>query len=204
MVNIVIFVDYDDTLLPTQLLLKDKYFFKFGKIAENTREELIKLEETVIKLLDNLNSKSNSNTYVVTNAEMNWVNESTRLYFPDMYKILNNYKIISASDLFGKKFPKSMTKWKFEVFKQIIDKIKESNDFDHTSTLHLISISDGKCENEAVDMFGKDDTMFFKKITTFKNNSIESLKKQLDLINDKIDYVIDHDGDMNIKLKKLS
>lgn len=209
MTNIVVFIDWDNTLLPTQILLNNSHYFKHGKISDRDQKELTEMDEIVISLLENLKSKSI--LFIITNADINWINLSTKTYYPKFYKQFSHYKIISAQDLHKDKFPKDTIKWKYETFKQILDNIKQittlKSDLVPTEKesntdvkLHVISIADGEQEKTVIDMLKKDYVAHFKNIQIASCSSISILKKQLILINNKMDDIIKHSGDINIKL----
>lgn len=196
MTHIIIFVDWDNTLLPTNLLTNDSHYFKYGVISDDMLKQLAQLEKSVETLLDSILAQAN--LFIVTNAELNWVNLSAQTYFPKLYKKLGNYKIISARDLHCDKFPKNIAKWKYEVFKQIIDKIKK----DSNMKVHVVNIADGDLEYDAIKLLFKlHQNFYIKNVQIIEQSSISKLKKQLDLINTNLDTIVKHNGDLTVKLK---
>lgn len=199
MINIIVFVDWDNTLLPTQALMNDEHFFKYGTMSEVMKKQLGQLEEVIINLLDEIKSKSN--LFVITNATINWVIMSTKTYFPKLNEKLGQYNVISAQDLHKDKYPKNIIKWKYESFKQIIDDIQTK--LSQENNVHLISIADGEIEGLAIDMLRENEKLFIKKIIILPNSPINRLRRQLLVIRENLNHILTYEGNMNIKMKLL-
>lgn len=204
MINIIVFVDWDNTLLPTYALQNDKYYFKNGNLSNITLLQLQNLEEIILKFFDTIcNICNKSDLFIITNAESSWVNFSAKIYLPifyDKFLKLNEQNLISAQDLHSDEYPDDIEKWKYQVFKTIIDNFIEKNKITNVK-LSVISIADGDLEYNIMEkIINKKNNILVKKIKLTKQSSIINLIKQIDILNKNFVEIVNKEENLNIKL----
>jgi len=91
-------LDWDDTLFPSTAL---DSFESFESLSEELKLNVDQLEQTIVKLLTELNRTGF--VAIVTNANEDWVQTSCRCFMPKLLSCLNELKItvVSARKLFG-------------------------------------------------------------------------------------------------------
>ena len=118
--NSIIFFDWDDTLLCSSFLSKIGLFDDEQTKKINLKlikEQLSKLENNVFKVLSI--SIKYGDTFIITNASEGWVESSARKYLPNIIKLFNKVKIISARTAYENQFPNDNKLWKLAVFRDI-------------------------------------------------------------------------------------
>jgi len=179
--NIFIF-DWDDTLLCTTVLTPCGYFDDNMIVLPSKMEKIQKLEISVKKLLNITINKGD--TYIITNSEHGWVEYSCKRFFPDTFDLLSKIKIISARELYEKKFPKDSKTWKTRAFKDIIQK------YELNLPTNIICMGDSKCEIEAAHSLAEKFPNGYIKAIKFREfPKIDELINQLNLILDKFNFI---------------
>ena len=114
--NSIFIFDWDDTLFPTSFLMKEGIIKKnVNNISEEIKILLTILEKTCINILELAINKGN--VYIITNSSINWINYSSKIYFPKLITILDKIKIISARDEYGYMNPSN---WKQKAFLNLL------------------------------------------------------------------------------------
>jgi hypothetical protein len=187
-----IFFDWDDTLFPTswiKLQCDTSYF----NLDYYDRKNIRDLAEIVIRILK-LASKLGYVT-IVTNAEENWVIESTALYMREAFKIVSDIPIISARQKYEKTLPNDFLNWKALTFIEEIDSSK--------SVEKVVSIGDSSYEKDgikkAVSLCNTKVTCKTIKLKEFP--SIEVLIKQLIELEENLEKFINDDTIEDFYLK---
>ncbi len=180
----VIIFDWDDTLLCTSFLSNNN--FNYDEILKNNFniEQFGKLEKKVYDILSL--SIQKGQTYIITNAEREWVEYTSKLFFPSILDLLHNIKIISARDENILNYPNDKRLWKINSFNNVLMK------YDFQKIINIISIGDSFYEIEAsknLHSFFTNDvikTVKFKKVS-----KIEELVMQLDLVINNFNLIVD-------------
>ncbi len=192
--NSIIFFDWDDTLLCSSFLSKIGLFDDEQTIKINLKlikDQLSKLEENVFKVLSI--SVKLGDTFIITNASEGWVESSAKKYLPNIIKLFNKVKIISARTAYENQFPNDNKLWKLAVFRDI------ANFYNKNIVTNIISFGDSNIENDAaVKVSSLFQECFIKTIKLKDNPKIEDMIKQLDLISKQFDYI--HSATRNIFL----
>ena len=192
--NSIIFFDWDDTLLCSSFLSKIGLFDDEQTIKINLKlikDQLSKLEENVFKVLSI--SVKLGDTFIITNASEGWVESSAKKYLPNIIKLFNKVKIISARTAYENQFPNDNKLWKLAVFRDI------ANFYNKNIVTNIISFGDSNIENDAaVKVSSLFKECFIKTIKLKDNPKIEDMIKQLDLISKQFDYI--HSATRNIFL----
>lgn len=168
----VIIFDWDDTLLPTTYLTpKDSNIFSIG-LLEDTKENLEKLENKVVKILET--SISKAKVFIITNAQQGWVEFSCKTYIPKVAPLLEKVTIISARSKYEKQYPLGVNEWKIHAFmetKAILEKGVVTN---------IICIGDSQIEIEAGHrLYDEFPQARIKTIKLKANPSLKDLNKEL-------------------------
>jgi|SRR3972149_6020523 len=181
-----IIFDWDDTLCPSTYLMKKNYDYKTGTIdmSNQTLIELTQFETVIIRLL--LVAIYFGTVYIVTNADIIWVNSILTHIFPNLNKLMNIIPIISARNKYGYGNMETPNVKKL-VFQDIVKQ---------TPTKTLISFGDLDWERLAVLSFKGQLTT--KSIKLVKEPQIQILQNELlhILYNFKMLYNTDSDLDI--------
>jgi hypothetical protein len=173
--NSIIIFDWDDTLLPTSFLTPGGVFNENIKLSDVDHEKVSKLEQTVLKLLEEAVQKGN--VYIITNAGNGWVEYSANRFYPSIMPVLQKIKIISARGLYEKKFPGNSRQWKIEAFLNIQKNINMK------LVTNIICVGDSLFEMEAGRILASKFTEAFIKTIKFREApKLDELLKQLKLV----------------------
>jgi len=192
--NSLFIFDWDDTLLPTSFILKENLMIK-----ENSSEELkclfSILEEKIIKILNM--SINKGNVYIITNSSMSWFIHSSERFFPNLSSILDKIKIISARDEYENIYPRDSKIWKQKAFNNL------ENEIDNKLPTNMICFGDSLNELEAAKNFASHLRDSFVKTIKFKEKpEIEDLIKQINLIENKLDFIYSRAKNLSIVVEQ--
>ncbi len=200
MQNIFLF-DWDDTIMFTSYLYPDG---QYNKATLNNEDSLInKLNSGFLQILENqiiallTKAISNGHTYIITNANSEWIEQSSKLVYPNLVKILKDTINISARSWFEKEFPESPKSWKKACFEEI------GKVYDSSTQINLIVIGDGLNEMEAAYEFAKNiKSCFVKTIKLKKNPTPYILYKQFNLLLKDFSGFLNNERSFSIIVKK--
>lgn len=116
----VCFLDWDDSILCTHNINKLLGPDKNGNV-DSIKSDIQRLEELSIKLIDNI-VYNGYHLFIVTNAEIGWVELSGDKFMPKLMEYIeyNDISIISANFKYGTMYPDCPEKWKLYTFSDII------------------------------------------------------------------------------------
>jgi hypothetical protein len=180
----VIIFDWDDTLLCTSFLLNNKCNYDDILKDPFNIEQISKLEKKVYQIL--YLSIQKGETYIITNAERQWINYTSKLFFPSILDLLYNIKIISARDENILYYPNDKRLWKINSFNKVL------MEYDFQKIINIISIGDSFYEVEAsknLHHFFTNDVI--KTVKFQKVIKIEELIFQLDLVINNFNLIVD-------------
>jgi len=173
----VIIFDWDDTLLCTTFLQQTT------SMSAAVDEQLRGIERTSKQLLEL--AVSLGKTYIITNAEQGWVEESAAKYVPDLLPVLQRVEIISARTRHGAQYPDDVSMWKIHAFGDL------QKQLDLPIITNLVSMGDAKYEMEAAEIIGAAFSEALVKTIKFQENpSPEILLKQLQLVATKFEKIV--------------
>ena len=193
--NSLFIFDWDDTLFPTSFFINEG-LIKYKNILS---EELINLFSILEKIIINiLNFAINKgDVYIITNSSIDWFKFSSKKYYPNIKNILDKIKIISARDEYEKIYPGQNKIWKSKAFLSL------KKEINNNLVTNIICFGDSIIELEAGKTLAYNLGDSFVKTVKFKENpEIEDLIKQLNLIDDKIDFIYSKAKNLSITIEE--
>lgn len=194
--NSIFIFDWDDTLFPTTFLINEELTnLEIDELSEEIKYIFSSLEEAVINILNLAISKGN--VYIITNSSINWFNYSSNKYYPNLKNILDKIKIISARDEYGYMNPVDNKQWKIKAF------VNLTNDINTNLITNIICYGDSMIELEAAKILASNFNDSCLKTIKFKENpEIEDLIWQLNLIEDKFNFIYSKPKSLSIKIEE--
>lgn len=193
--NSLIVFDWDDTLLCTSFLTPNGLFIEEMELEKIEKEKMQILDNLVFKIL-NL-AVENADTFIITNAEPGWVEYSAKRFYPIVYSILKNVKILSARGEFEKKHPNNSRQWKIQSF------LKMAIEFDKNLITNFICLGDSLIEMEAAHIFVSKFTKAFIKTVKFKESpNLDELIKELTLVSNQFLMIFSAIKNLTIRVEK--
>ena len=191
--NLSIF-DWDDTLFPTSFLVQEDIIND-----ENLPEEYIDiisiLEEAIIKVINFALNKGD--VYIITNSSIGWVEFSTNKYYPNLKKYLDKIHIISARNEYENAYPGEVRLWKDKTFLSLKNKINLN------IPTNIICFGDSIVELEAgKNLASKINNSFIKTIKFKERPEPQYMIKEINLINNRLDYIYSAARNISIKIEK--
>lgn len=187
----VIIFDWDDTLLCTSWL-NVRQEATLPPVAE---KHLKGIESAAIRLLET--SLRLGNTFIITNAMNGWVEYSAARYIPEILPMLQRVRVISARSKFEAQHPNEVSQWKIQAFLEVQRQLNSE------IITNLISLGDSNFEMDAVHIMGKEFEQALIKTIKFRESPIpEELLKQLDLVSQKFEKIIENARNLKIGLER--
>lgn len=192
--NIIIF-DWDDTLLCTSVLCPIGYFDDDREIVPSVMEKIEKLEKLIINIL--LQSINKGDVYIITNSQLSWIYYSCQRFYPIIYKLLPKIKLMSARDLYEKKYPNDSKIWKLKTFNDII------KNYSLYLPTNIICLGDSSDEIDAGnDLVSKFPNGYIKTIKFREFPLISDLIKQLTLVMNKFEKIYSSCKNITINIEE--
>merc|ERR1712039_782534 len=106
-------------------------------------------------------------------------------------------RVISARTNYEPYFPGEVNKWKIQAFLEV------QKQLDSQIITNLISLGDSNFEMEAVQVVGKEFAEALVKTIKFRENpSPEELLKQLELVSQKLERIVENARNLKIGLER--
>jgi hypothetical protein len=179
-------LDWDDTLFPTSNL-NPVDETSYDRLYDANWESLEAIEDLAITLIERC--RSIAHVVIVTNAKRGWVEFSSSVFMPKLHEILMKHiKIISARDNYEEKHPYDSFKWKEMAF---LDLWEDSDlQLDKAAITNFIAMGDADYEMDAARVFcSKSDRCLLKLIKLGESPRYEELRKELQCVVDRFDYI---------------
>lgn len=187
----VIIFDWDDTLLCTSWLARwgDRF------LTHDIEKHLRAIGAAAKRLLGS--AQQLGQTLVITNAMSGWVEHSAEKWMPELLPVLENIPVISARSTYEPAYPGDVSRWKEQAFLAVQQKL-------HSEIItNLISVGDSHWEMDAVHSMGKCfEQALVKTVKLRQDPSPSELRKELELIGQKLDKIIENPRDLKITLEK--
>jgi len=187
----VLVFDWDDTLLCTSYLVSKGN----NRLPRHVEQYLCSTQQVARRLLER--ALQSGHTFIITNAQNGCVEQSAAKWAPGLLPVLLKVRVISARSKYESQFPCQVSKWKVEAFLDVQRKLNSQ------ISTNLISIGDSMFEMDAVHVMAKQfDTAVIKTIKLRENPSPEALYKQLDLVSQRFECIIDNARNLKISLEQ--
>lgn len=194
--NSIIIFDWDDTLFSTSFLKKIGAFNNSFSNSKKIFAKIKKLEKKVEKVLSL--SIEKGYTFIITNSDEGWVQESSRIFYPQVFPLLHKISILSSRKLFQHIYPNDSSKWKTETFRQI------SNYFKRDIKTKIICIGDSFSEIEASKKMANYFAQAYVKTVKFKTDpDISCLISQVNLLLSQFEKIDKADKNWRITVEKI-
>ena len=184
--------DYDDTIFPStwvSQIIKMRI-----PISEEIKSQLDLVDKNATTLVQE--ACKHSIVLIITNAEEGWVQESSKLFMPRFYSLLDSLTVVSARSRYEHLSPSCSTIWKEQAFKDEIEKLSCVND-----SLSILSIGDSLHERNAIISYSKfNSKALVKSIKMIECPSPSHLATQQKLIFNSVCQMIFSSSKLDLKL----
>ena len=181
--------------MPTSFLAPRGIFEENSVLNEKDQNKINKLEDSVQKLL--LLAVSKSDVYIITNAGDGWVEFSAKKYYPKIMDILGKIEVISAREVYEKKFPEDSRRWKVESFLNLKKRLNDE------LITNIICLGDSIFEMEAGRILASKFIHAVIKTIKFREKpKPEELNKQLNLVLNQFDSIFTSSKNLTVRVEK--
>mmetsp|Transcript_119263 Transcript_119263/g.370560 ORF Transcript_119263/g.370560 Transcript_119263/m.370560 type:complete len:309 (+) Transcript_119263:159-1085(+) len=187
----VIIFDWDDTLLCTSFLnLRQDQ--TLPPVVERHLRDIENAGKRLLELAMRL-----GHTFIITNAMNGWVEYSSAKWVPELLPVLQKVRVISARTKYEPQYPGEVSKWKIQAFLEVQRQLNSE------IITNLISLGDSNFEMDAVHVMGKEFAQALVKTIKFRENpSPEELLKQLELVSQKFERIVENARNLKIGLER--
>mmetsp|Transcript_12622 Transcript_12622/g.20891 ORF Transcript_12622/g.20891 Transcript_12622/m.20891 type:complete len:335 (+) Transcript_12622:77-1081(+) len=187
----VIIFDWDDTLLCTSYLNQREGQSMHPTIQRCLRE----IGKKTVALLEA--AISMGHTFIITNAMEGWVEHSASKYIPEVLPVLQKVRVISARTKYEVMYPTDVAKWKISAFLDV------QRQLDLPIITNLNSFGDSNYEMDAATKMGEEFSQALVKTIKFREHpSPEELMKQLELVIQKFEHIVENARNLKISLER--
>jgi len=187
----VIVFDWDDTLLCTSYLSSQGD----DRLPTHVEQHLRSTQQVARRLLER--ALQSGHTFIITNARNGWVEYSAEKWAPGLLPVLQKVRVISARSKYEPQFPGQASMWKVAAFLDVQRKLNSQ------IISNLISIGDSTLEMDAAHVMAKQfDTALIKTVKLREHPSPEGLYKQLNLVSQKFERIIENARNLRIGLEQ--
>jgi len=185
----VIIFDWDDTLLCSSYLTS-----RGDSLPKHVEQNLRGIQQAATRLLER--ALQSGHTFIITNAMNGWVEYSAAKWAPGLLPILQKVRVISARSRYEAQFPGQIDKWKVEAFLGVQCELNSQ------VITNLVSIGDSNFEMDAVHVMAqKFDQALIKTVKLRERPSPAELRKQLELVLQKFEPIIQNARNLKISLE---
>jgi hypothetical protein len=197
----VIFIDWDDTIFPTnyiQITLTNKGPAGSAEEAQTFALLRVNLAQHAASVINFLKAaKSYGDVCVVTNGENGWVEQSCSRYMPSVVPYLKTVPIFSARHFFEKKDPHNPMIWKLHAFTHLLSVA-------NPVPKQVISFGDSNCEREAIKRACVPLRCRVKTIKLLEQPPINRLSRELDTLAGIMSDIVSHPDSLDHEVKVCS
>jgi len=181
--------DWDDTLLCTSFLTVRE------DLPAGTDAHLKAIAKSGQALLEL--AMRNGQTFIITNAMEGWVEHSCATWVPDLLPMLQKVRVISARSRYEPYFPGEVGQWKIQAFLEV------QREMSNQIVTNLLSLGDANFEMDAVHVMGKEFALALVKTIKFRERPLpQELSKQLDLVGQKFETIVNSGRSLKIGLER--
>lgn len=179
----VIFIDWDDTILPSSHLASLGLNLH-SEVPAEIKPALQALETSALKFLKVLVSAGT--VVLITNSETGWLELSAKKYLPGLVPVLEQLAVISARSTYEGIYPGEPLQWKMAAMQERITHY--SHRFG-TNVMDVLSIGDSNIERQALQTVNLK-TSITKCIKFAERPSITQLRREIELLTGSLDKVL--------------
>lgn len=195
--NTLIIYDWDDTLFPTSYIQHNQ---------EYKKSDFFILEQQNIRLLEK--SRQHAQVLIITNANTQWIYNSSKKYMYRLYQYLNytQIPIISAREYATSKHITNYERWKDITFYDSINRYMNISMINNKYINNIISIGDATFERNALVKYGYyitnkvGYTIYIKTIKYIDNPRPDNLIYQTISLINNLEYHIRVNKNLNIDM----
>jgi hypothetical protein len=194
--------DWDDTLFPSTWINGQGLRLEDDEGASPEQQVLLdrlaKDVEQTLRL-----ALATGDVVIVTNAELGWVDQSCRKFFPTLHPLVNTIKVVSARTSYEQIGVFNPLDWKVKAFEvEMCDFVPgAAYNFHGLQVANLLSCGDSIHEREAL-MRASDtlahDQRRVKSMKLPERPDLHSLHKTHAQLRQHLKLVVDHDGDLDL------
>ena len=193
-----ILLDWDDTILPTSWLAKNKITID-AVIHSDFMEDLSIHQNCCYEFFTEV--IKHAKIIIISNAEQGWVELSCQKFLPRIWPLISKIKIVSARTSYITIANCPFT-WKELAFRVQIEVYVKNN---LNIVKNIISIGDAVYERNALILVSKDlkdmaSNYYIKSIKFAETPNIFLLIQQLDTVSSNITQIIEKDSDLDLML----
>lgn len=190
----VVFFDWDDTILCTSFL---------NLLGE---DEDVQLPASAVRHLQGIQAAAGrlleaahqlGHVYIVTNSIVGWVEHSAARWLPELLPLLRRTTVIAARSKEGLNFTGQVATWKTQAFLDTVHRLRPE------AVAEVIALGDSLYEMEAARAVGEAYPQALVKTIKFKEApTAEELFKELEVVIDKFERIVDKTHHLSISLER--
>jgi len=189
--SVVIF-DWDDTLLCTSFLRKQDYHPGDSDDDDECLQRIVQHSKSLLET-----AIATADTYIITNAQAGWVEESAARWAPELLPVLRRVRVISARDKFEATFPDDVRQWKIQAFLEVQRQLAA------TPITNLVALGDADYEIEAARIMGDEFVEGLVKTVKFQPHpDPEEHLKQLEVVDKNLERMIASARNLKVALER--
>jgi hypothetical protein len=136
--------------------------------------------------------------YIVTNATLEWVEESAARWAPNLLPVVEKVRVISAREKWSMSFPQDVYQWKIHTFRELHHYLPSVD-----SVMNIVAIGDADFEMQAALSMGEQfENAVVKTVKLKRLPSPAELVKQLELVQEKFDLIHKRGRSLKISLER--
>ncbi len=191
--NSLVILDWDNTLFPTTWVTKNYINLNDIEIRNRYLDFFSELDTLIYNLLKKISEYSK--VIIVTNALPIWIKISSNV-LPKTQYILKSIKVVSARKNY-QKVNSDINEWKKLAFKDEVDL-----ELDIKKIQNIVSIGDASYEyNALINLYNPN--RLLKSMKFLEEPTHETLKDQIEVLNDNIVNIIKHKKHLDLIFKEL-
>jgi len=200
----VIVFDWDDTLLPSSFVSSRGLKLDDATTPAADIAELQPVEEAAASLL--ATAVQHGPVYIVTNAEIGWVELSAAKWMPKVVPLLAHLTVISARSTFEADYPSSPLDWKLQSFYGVVDKyaavdsmsLEEEEGASGPTPRSLLSLGDSVHEREAAHAAVLDTRLNVTTVKFIERPSPVQLRREIQQVNSWFSHLLSYGRDLDL------
>lgn len=189
----VIIFDWDDTLLCTTYLHAISAIHR-PVAAPSVKQKLQQIQAASCKLLEHAIQRGQ--VLIITNAKLNWLEESAGRHMPQLLRMLQRVTVISARDKYEARYPmphpNNIRQWKIQTNLELL------RNWDSNQNTNLITLGDSEYEMDAARVMMKNAQGTVKCVKFKECPSPLELLEQLEQVDQRFNIIVDKERNLEL------